>query len=427
MAVTTAKMVEVLFENALETYESQTMLLNMCDFIEPDGAMMQNTGNIIWRTLDQHAPIISGWDLTGEETGIIDLAYPAYLGTPDNDFVRVRADDLRDKHFWEKRGKAAGRRQASNLNSDIASAITLQGALFYRSNATDGFDFIGEAQAMMNERQLANNGRYFVINDRDQLTFATDLASRQTIKGRPSDAWATGQIGSQVAQFDLFDGSFLPNLTGGADPAVTCTGDHTFAPRAGTSTVSIGSGVVTNYDCRLASIIVNNSALLTVGDKITIENTGVSIKALGLDDKTNTAQAMIFSVVELTDATHIQVYPRPIAADDAALSTVEKSYANVDTVILDAATITRLNTDATKRANIFWDKEAVEVMGGTIPADLFQEFSGKKVIHQKMSNGLTMYFVYDGDIATMNFRYRLFTWFGITIRRPEACGVAVTY
>ena len=94
---------------------------------------------------------------------------------------------------------------------------------------------------------------------------------------------------------------------------------------------------------------------------------------------------------------------------------------------MNAATLTRLNVDASAKANIFFDKDAVEVIGGTISAELFKQYDGMKVITDTMENGLQLYMVYDGNIATMNFRFRLFTWYGITVCNPSNCGVAVTF
>jgi hypothetical protein len=136
---------------------------------------------------------------------------------------------------------------------------------------------------------------------------------------------------------------------------------------------------------------------------------------------------MTFTVIELTDATHIKIYPKPIAADDAALTTLEASYANIDTQILNAATLTRLNIDATNKTNIFFDREAVEVLGGRIPAQLMKDYDGMKVVTDTMSNGLQLVMVYDGSIEDMSFRYRIFVWFGVTVCNPSQCGVAVTY
>lgn len=425
MALTTGKTAEVMFDEALDMFESQQDLLPLVNFEEPDPAKMQNADNFIWRSVQQHSAIIDGWDLTGEEQGIIEETYPAVLGTPTGNFVRQRADKLRDKTFWERQGKESGRRQASNLNSDIAAAIAAQGSLFVRTNATSGFEAIANAQAIMNERQLVNNGRTFMLNDRDSYLYAKDLAARQTLQGKPDQAWAKGQIGANIAGFDIYTGSFLPNLTGGADPATTVTGNQSFAPEGGT--VNATTGVVTNVDYRSASIEVAASTNYNINDKVMICNSGVPVYALGLDDKTNTGQPMTFTIVAKADATHVTVYPKPIAADDAALTTLEKAYANIDTVILNGATVNRLNTDSTNKTNLFWDKSAIEVMGGTIPASMFAELSGNKVLTETMSNGLTMYMLYDGNIATMNFRYRIFAWYGITVMNPQNCGVLVTY
>lgn len=425
MALSTGKIAEVMFEKTMETYDHQMDMLSLTNFHEPDGGAMQNSGNFVWYPVQQHAPIISGWDLSDSETGIIEETYPALLGTPTNDFVKMRADDLRDQRFWERRAVQSGKRQATELNSAIADAIVNQASLFYRSNVTSGYDFIAEAQAMMNERQLYDEGRYFMLNDRDQLLFSSDLAGRQTMQGRPEETWKKGQIGSNVAEFDVYTGSFLPNITGAADPAVTVTGNQAFTPSGGT--VNATTGVVTNVDWREASMAVNNSALLTVGDKFTIENSGTAIQSVGLADKNPTGQPMTFTVIELTDGTTIKIYPKPIAANQAGITTLEAAYANINTAILDAATITRLNIDATNKVNLFWDRSAVEVIGGTIPAELFKQYDGMKVITDTMKNGLRLYMVYDGDIATMNFRFRLFTWYGITICNPSNCGVAVTY
>ena len=101
---TTGKIAEVLFEKALETHEEQTQLLNLVEHFEPDGGTLQNSGNYVWRPVQQHAPIIDGFDLTGLETDIIEETYPAILGTPKNDFIEQRVDDLRDMQFLERRG-----------------------------------------------------------------------------------------------------------------------------------------------------------------------------------------------------------------------------------------------------------------------------------------------------------------------------------
>lgn len=419
------KIAEVLFENMLETYEEQNQLIKKTDVFKPEPGMYQNANNFIWRPVEQHAPIIEGWDLTGQEQDIIEETYPAILGTPKNDFVQQRVDNLRDMTFWSRRGKASGKQQATELNTSIANLIRNQGSLHVRSNAANGFEFIGQAQALMNERQGMHSERCFILNDRDTLKFASELSGRETVRGRPEEAWMKGQIGSGVAEFDVFTGSYLPNLTGGTATTTTTTA-HSFKPEGGS--VDSASGVVTNVDYRQAVLAVAASAAFNVGDKITISNSGTTIKALGVSDKTDTDQAMTFTVVAKPNGTSITIYPKPIALDDTTnLNATELAYANVDTAITNGATLTRLNTDASARTNLFFDRDAIEIVGGDVPMELMSEYDGMKVIKEQLTNGLNMYMIYDANMVNMNLRYRTFVWYGLTMKDPSRAGVATTF
>ncbi len=418
------KIAEVLFENALMSYEEQNQLVMKTDVFTPDSGDMQNSGNVIWRPVEQHAPILNGWDLTGQEQGIIEETYPAVLGLPKNDLVQQRVDDMRDMRFWERRGKASGKQQATELNSGIANLIKNSGSLHYRSNATSGFDFISEGQAILNERQGMTTDRCFILNDRDTRKFGQDLAGRETVRGRPEDTWMTGQIGSGVAEFDLYTGSYLPNVLGGA-ATTTTTAAASFKPEGGT--VDPLTNAVTNIDYRAGLIAVADSSVFEVGDKVSVSNSGVTIKAIGVSDKTDTGQAMTFTVAAKPNGTSITLWPKPIANDDSALNATEKSYSNVDTTITSGASVDRLNTDASARSNLFYDRDALEVLGGDVPMQLLQQYDGMKVINQTLGNGLNMYMVYDANMIDMNLRYRLFTWYGLTAKDPSRMGVATTF
>ncbi len=424
-ALSAGKIAEVIFEKALETHEHQMQMLPLTEYFEPDAGDMQNAGNFIWRPVQQHAPIISGFDMTGSETGVIEETYPAVLGTPKNDIFEQRVDDLRDMGFWERRGEESGKKQATELNKSIAQTIVDTGSLFYRTNATSGYAAIAEAQALLNERQTAEDQRYVVLNDRDTLTYASDLAARQTLQGRPESTWATGQIGQNVAEFDVYTGSFLPNITGGADPATTLTADIEGAPTGGS--VNASTGVVTNVDYREGTATVTSSASYSVGDYFSIETGGTPVNAIGLSDKTNTNQPMTFVITAIPDGTTIEFFPKTIAQGDGALSTLELAYANVDRQPVSTDTINRLNTDASKKANIFWCKKSIEVLGGDAPLELLSQFGGMKVISSTMSNGQKMYMAYDGNLKTLQFTCRLFTWYGITNANPSANGSFVTF
>jgi hypothetical protein len=419
MALSTAKAVEVLFENAIETHEHQMQLLDLVSVFKPNSADMQNSSNIVWRNTDQHAPVKEGWDMTGQEGGIIEQFYPATLEDPKNDIFKLRADDMRDMGFWERRGKESGRKQASFLNQKLANLVKTTGSMFYRSNAASGYDFVSEAQALMNERQLPKGDRAFILNDRDTQKFGKDLAARQTLQGRPDDTWRTGQIGSNIAEFDLFTGSYLGTLLGGASPGTTVSATQSFKPVG----QALSGGVLLNVDYRLATIPVVASASYSVGDKVTFPN----VNAIALTDKTDTGNLMTFTIVGKPTGTSVEIYPKPIAYDDGSLSVEEKAYANVTTQIISGAVMARLNIDASAKTNIFFDKDSIEIIGGDAPLQLLSEYSGSKVVSSQMKSGQTMYMVYDGDVRTLNFTCRLFTWWGLNNRNPSANGVAVTY
>ena len=212
-ALSAGKIAEVMFEDVMESIEDQTMLADMCERFEPGSGNMQNANNFVWRPVEQQAVIQEGWDMTGLETDIIEETYPSVLGTPKNDFVEQRADDMRDLEFWRRRGRRSAKQMAVNQNTTIANAIMNQGSLYYESAATDGFDFVADAQVLLNEQQRTQTQRHMILNDRVTKKYASDLAGRQTLQGRPeSDAWAKGQIGQNVAEFNIHTASFLPTF-----------------------------------------------------------------------------------------------------------------------------------------------------------------------------------------------------------------------
>ena len=427
MSLSSGKIAEVVFENFVETYEHQMLMLDLVDAESYDEAKLQNAGNTIWYPVQQHRPVLTGFDLTGQEQGIIEETYPISLQEPNNDLIEQRIDDVRDMRFWERAGQQAGYRQATELNKDISDLIGNTGSLYYEfdtSASKSGFDFISEAQALITERQVYKTmGCNFLLNPRDTQIFAQDLAGRQTVRGRPEDTWLTGQIGSNVAEFDVFTGSFTSNQVA-TTATTTTTAAVSEVPEGGT--VDPITKVVTNVDYRRGSLPVTSSAAFSEGDVVTVDNAGTFVESVGLADKTASGQAMTFKVVGIPDASTLEVFPKPIALDDPALTELQKAYANIDTQITSGANVTTINTNG-GRQNLFWAKDSIQVMGGEAPWQLMNEFGGMKVVSRSLTNGVTLYMVYDGDITKATFRYRLFVWYGLANRNPQANGSAVTF
>ena len=417
--LTAGKIAEVMFENFIETYEHQTLMLDLVDGEQPDKAKLSNAGNTIWYPVQQHRPILKGFDLTGKEQGIIEETYPISLGDPSGDLIEQRIDDMRDMRFWERAGEQAGYQQATDLNSELAALVSNTGSLYYESTATSGFDFISEGQALINERQVYKGmGCNFLLNDRTNQKFGQDLAGRQTLQGRPETTWKTGQIGQNIAEFDVYTGSFTKKQNTPGAGGSTLTANVSEAPQGGS--VDAVTKVVTNIDYRNGVLPVVAGANYTVGDVVTVG----AIESIGLASKDESGQLMTFKIVGIT-GNNLTVFPKPIAADDAALSTLEKAYANINTQMLSGATVDIVNTSA-DRTNIFWAKDSLQMIGGDCPWNLASEFAGMKTISKQLASGITCYMIYDADLKTANFNYRFFVWYGLGNRNPMANGVAIS-
>ena len=136
---------------------------------------------------------------------------------------------------------------------------------------------------------------------------------------------------------------------------------------------------------------------------------------------------MTFTIVAKPSGTSVTLWPRPIALNDAGITTADKAYANINTQILNTATMNRVNIDATTQPSIFWEKNSIEVLGGKVPMELLGQWGGMKVATERLSNGLNMYMLYDGNIANLQARWRMFIWYGVNNARPADNGILINF
>lgn len=419
MALQTGKAITVLFDEVMEQFQLETQMLDNTSVFRPEGALMQNSNNVIWRQVEQQAPVKTGFDMTGQFGNVIELSYPSTLNTPKNDAFSLRADDFRDEQFIKRRGAASAKRLAAELNKDIATVVRDSGSLFYRKSltASTGYAFLSEADSILTERQeWRGNGCSFFLNPRAYNIAGQDLAQRGTLSGRPEKAWATGMIGKDLAGFDVYKSAYMQNLAGGASPATTVSATVSLKPVASTTV----GGQTIPVDYRYGDITFASGTGWNVGDRIGF----AGVNALGSLDKSNTGQQMTFTIVGVNGNT-VTVTPRPIALSDAALTADEKAYANINTQIASGAVPIRLNTDATAQTNAFWCNDSIEVIAGSAPWQEMSALSGWKVVSETMPNGVTINMAYDGSIATMDLQVRVFTWYGVVNRDPSRNGIAV--
>lgn len=420
-SVSTAKAVKVALNNAIDQIDEQMLMGVLARKEDVSGADLQNASNQIWRRVEQQANTFEGWDATGNYADIIDLTYPARLGTPQNSGTNPRADDLRDQRYLNDWTQTALKRLMSKQNSQIANLVKNTGSVFFDATVdgttgNTGYDAIKTVDTIFSERQLATeSGISIFLNDRDAQLISSDIANRSNMNGMPETAYKNGMIAYNTAGSNLYECSFIPTITGAASPSTTVATTVSQAPVANKTV----AGEVVPVDYRISDdIAITDASGFDVGDWV--EFTGVN--ALGLADKNPTGETMTFKIVEIT-SNNIKVYPKPIAADDGALDSAELAYANIDTQITSGTAIVRKNIDASKRGNAFWVNDSVEILNADSGVSSWGDLGGMKYETATLSSGTRVVMAYDGDIDTLSLKVRLFTWYGLTNRDPSRNGM----
>lgn len=451
----TGVIARVIFDEAVMIYQHQATMLDRCMFYQPSAKELQHTTgrgnrneNEFWRPVQQYATDIVGWDISTKKTkqGIIELGYHASLNLPQNDIIELRADDVRDEQFWKRRGQEAAMTLGTNLNRKVAELVVRHGSLFYQHDTTglgDGYSFIAPAQTLLEENEVYHSGsRTFIMNTLESQRHASSLAGKQTMQGMGNHPWTYDQIAQNIAGFDVFTGSYLPELGGAPLSGIKVQGTYDFRPvayRAEEQTVNHLGTVATitltrlrgNEDYRHEEIGIagTNSPMVKAGDKFTLSG----VNAISKATKKDLGKLKTFTVRDVegvtTHADRLQIFsisPRPINIDNANLSDLEKKYANVKGAVNHNDDFALLNDKAAAPTSIFFDKSAVEIIGGTIPAHLFKQYNQNQILEETLSNGLKVYMLYSGDVDKMTFTYRIFIWYGMVIANPEGCGCCVS-
>lgn len=417
MANSTGKILVTMFDKIVKQMDENDIYTRLMDVdsITPD--RMQNASNVFWRPVEQQRPEIDGWNLTGLETGVIEQYYPLTLLTPKNDFIQMRVDDLRDEGFMNRAVRSSVSNLQSAMNKRIAELVPSTGSLYYESNAT-GYNFVAEADTIMTERQCnRDSGASFFMAPRVAKVMANDLASRDSsLTGINLDAYKKNLINANIAGFDVWRAPTYGTVAARANATTTTVASNVVEVPRGYQTVS---GTDLPVDYRYGTISLTSGANYNVGDVITIAGR----YALGLKDKVNTNQLMTFKIIS-KNTNDIVVYPKPIAANQAGITTEQAAYANISSAIVAGDVVSKVNATG-GQANAFWANDSIGIVSGDAPIELLNEFDGMKVVSDTLSSGVKLYMAYDAALATLNCRVRLFTWYGLCNKDPSRNGVAI--
>ena len=416
MANQTAKNILAFYDESCKQMNDNFVYASRMGVDTQTGVNLQNANNVYWKTVEQQAPIVSGFDLSGATPGdIIEQTYPLNVEAPRNDWFTLRAEELRDRSFMERRAQAGSRKLSADANLRAANMVASTGTMYYESSKA-GFDFVSEAATLYSERQAYRDmGASFFFNPRTYQVMGSDLASRSDLNGRTEAAYGTAQIGRNVAGFDAFEAPTYGTIPTAAGADSTVAADVVEVPE-GYKTVG---GSIQNIDYRYGTVTMTAATNYQVGDVITF----AGVNALGVMDKTNTGQLMTFRVIEKSGS-DLTIYPKPIAADQAGITSSQAAYANISTAIVSGMTVAKVNTNG-GQANSFWADDSVGFVNADGNLDVLNEFDGMKVVSETLDNGIKLYMAYDASLSSLNCRVRLFTWYGLVNRDPSRNGNAI--
>ena len=241
MTLKEGQLVTYAIDEIIETVQNLTPMASKVTKYTPPAESMQRSSNTVWMPVEQEAPTQTGWDLTGNATGILELSVKCNMGDPDNDFFELRADDLRDERSYRRRIQASAKKLANNIESAIAKQATEMGSLVVHdtraigpSTGLSGWDFVSDAERLMFSRELNRDmGISYFLNPDDYRKAGRNLIDGDIFGRVTEDAYHNGTIQRQIAGFDeILRSPKLPAVTKSTATGVTVSGAQKFKPQA---------------------------------------------------------------------------------------------------------------------------------------------------------------------------------------------------
>ncbi len=410
MANAFSKEERVAFEDILAGFNDAMVESKTVAKFGTDGRLMERANDTIWRPMpyiltSQTRTI--GSAVTPQ--AVTQLSVPSRLNQAPNVSWNMTALELRDALQENRLGTAAYQRLASDINTAVRNTAALQGTLVVAiTGAAGDYDDVAQAESLMNEQGVPMGDRALFLNTRDYNGLAGNLASRQTMQGKPTDAYERSYVG-MVAGFDTFktDGVYRLAATTATVTIATNGAQVRYVP----DNVDANGN---NVDNRYQTVTVSTTTGVAVGSAFTI----AGIEAVHHITKQSTGQLKTFRVISVDSGTTMTISP-PIIGANSSPTNAELQYKNVNVASTSGtAAITWLNNTATG-LNPFWHRESIELLPGryAVPTD-----QGVAVMKGTTDQGLEVVMSKKFDNSTFTSLYTLDTFFGTVNTNPEMNG-----
>jgi hypothetical protein len=422
MPISANKEEVVFFEKVLEGFSDNEVLAKAVTVTRFDQTTMERTNDTIWRPMPYVLPSYDGIDQSANFNTKTQLSVPVNAaGFKKSVPFSLNAVELRDMLQQGRLSDAARQRLGSDVNLAVLNAVAIFGTLVSRRTvAATGFDDVAQLDSIMNELGVDMENRRVAYQSRDYNGMASNLAGRQTINQKPTNAYERAMVNGDVAGFEVLKLNYGFRLTSALGVGVTINdataANRRYVPRA-TSTALTGE--TANVDNRFMTItIAVTSGTVKVGDAFTI----AGVNSVHMITKQDTGQPKTFRITGIVSGAGgsgvIQFSP-PIISADSSPTQAEIQYKNCTATPANGAALTFLNTTAAS-ANPFWKQDCIELLPSTyaVPTGV-----GMEVMRGSTDSGMEVIMTKQGSIDNLNVKYRFDCPFGVGVLNPEMCGI----
>jgi len=424
MTLSTPKQVITAFDEMVEGFDDMLVIAQEVekDTLPGGPAAQQRMNDKVWLPQPYIPAVYDGFDQTANFGNITQLAVPVSVGLHHSTPVSIGPKDGRDQQNIDRYFKDAGLSLASKVNLNTFNMAFNWATLWSkRTVAATGFDDLAEMSAIMVEQGVPNFEKKAFYSARDYLKMAGQIAKPQTSDSPLARSAYERAYVKSIGNFDLFENDQTKILTAAAATGVTITNAQPLYYTPVASTLDT-DGNPTNVDNRtqLISIAVTSGAV-KVGDafQFTTANTVNSVHHISKQD---TGQPKTFRITQIVTGAGgtgtVRISPPIISGTGATRAELE--YKNVTGAPANGAGITFLNT-TTAPVNVFFHRRAIKLLPGTFAVD---PEAGWKVARSATTPklGLPITLVGQGDINTLNAKWRLDIDYGLGAVQPEMIG-----
>lgn len=413
MANNFSKEERVAFESILEGFNDAMVISRNVAKFGTNGELMERANDTIWRPmpyiLNSQTRTV-GTPVTPQDA--TQLSVPARLNQSKNVPWNMNALELRDALQEGRLGTAAYQRLASDINTSVRDVASLQGTLVVPiTGAAGDYDDIALAESIMNEQGVMEGDRYLALTTRDYNGLAGNLASRQTMTGKPTTAYERSYVG-MVAGFETYKidaGKRITAAAGGGSITIATNGAQVrYVP----DNVDANGN---NVDNRYQTVTVSSTTNVVAGDCFTI----AGIEAVHQITKESTGQLKTFRVISVTNSTTMVISPPMIGANSSPTA-AELQYKNINVASTSGTAAINWLNDNAAGANPFWHKDSIELLPGRYAVP---DGQGVDIMRGTTDQGIEVVMGKKFDNSTFTSLYTLDVLYGVVNTNPQMNGI----